>query len=593
MSALAAVFAVLAAVAVPVRLFVEPTGCPAFDVELPRTTGGPVVKAADFGFSATTVDNGAAITRALEHCRAVKASRLELAPGRYTCFSDRCGILMADLTDFTLDGKGARLVFRRPSDFRGQTQAENIPDEANLLVTNCLRVVVRDLVMDWDWETDPLADLGTVEATHVDAAPNASYFDLKFDCARHPWFGGRMPIQTMTPVNAARDRLTATQPNRLLFGLSEGHYGTRMGWLGPNRVRVWPGVKEPGVNHAPHYESYYGEAVNRRTVSAMRTGTVYRVFHYYYGKNGLYLHSNRDFTARDVRIVSCRGMGVVADGNQRRWQLVNVSVDPDRDADGKPLRPVSCTSDGIHNARSCGLAKLIGCRVSYNNDDALNFHDIFTIAERRGPKTLEIVNGRGARYARYSPGERIELREDNYNPAGWRGTIASLSGNLIEVKGPDLPAPKGRVFLVFNRTYVSDGLLLKDCTFEDAHFRTLIQPSDVTIEGCTFRRCGGALEFLAAYTKTLWCEGNGCTNVVIRGNLFEDMRTLAPKSPWICSHISFPRKYEAGEDWHPEGTDPAFIGHFLVEGNRFVNAPEKPIDFAFGRDFIVRDNQTE
>jgi len=580
----------LAFAAVPV--WAEPTGCPKFEVELPRLTAGATVKAADFGFSATNADNVGALTRALEYCRRTHARCLELTPGRYNCFSERQGVVMAGLQDFTFDGKGARLVFRRPSDFRGQTQAENIPDGANLLVSNCLRTVVCNLEMDWDWEMDPLADLGTVVGTHVDATPNASYFDLKLEGDAHPWYGRPMPIQTMTPVNAARDRLVATRPNRLLFGLSEGHFGTRMAWLAPNRIRVWPGVREKNVNHAPHYPQYYGEKQNRDTAAAMKTGVVYRVFHYYYGKNGLFLHSNRDFTARNVRIVSCRGMGVVADGAQRRWQLVDVAVDPDRDASGRPVRPVSCTSDGIHNARSCGLAKLIRCRVSYNNDDALNFHDIFTIAERRGPKTLEIVNGRGARYARYSPGERIELREDNYNPAGWTGTIASMDGNVFTVEGPDLPEPKGQLFLIFNKTYVSDGLLVRDCVFEDAHFRILIQPSNVTIERNVFRRCGGALEFLAAYTKDRWCEGNGCTNVVVRENLFEDFRSLEPNGAWILSRLVFPRREQMSPAWSPVGTDPSFIGDFLVVSNRFANPPAKPIDFRFGRNFLVRENRT-
>ena len=568
----------------------EPLGCPEFDVCQPKSIGGVVVKAVDFGFSATNDENGAAITRALDHCRHVGASRLELAPGRYNCFSPFRGIVMAGLRDFTLDGKGARLVFRRPSDFRGQTQAENIPDGANLLVTNCLRTVVENLEMDWDWDNDPLADIGTVVATHLDSQPNASYFDLRLDCTHHPWYLKPMPIQTMTPVNATRDRLLSTAPNRLLFGLSEGHFGTHMTWLSPNCIRVWPGVKETNVNHAPHYEQYYGEAVNRRTVAAMKTGVVYRVFHYYYGKNGLYLHSNVDFTARNVRIYSCRGMGVVADGTQRRWQLVNVSIDPERDADGKPLRSVSCTSDGIHNARSCGQAKLIGCRVSYNNDDALNFHDIFTIVERRGPNTLEVVNGRGARYARYSPGETVELREENYNPIGWTGRLCSINGNTFIVDGPELPFPKGRLFLLFNKTYVSNGLILRNCVFEDAHYRTLIQPSNVTIEGCTFRRCGGALQFLSAYTKNAWCEGNGCTNVVVRNNLFEDFCNLNAKAPWISTGVKFPSKRDMGSDWNPTGTNPAFIGHFLVESNRFVNPPEKVFDFPFGTNFVIRNN---
>jgi len=46
-----------------------PTGCPDFDVELPRATGGAVIRAADFGFSETNDHNAAAINAALAEAR--------------------------------------------------------------------------------------------------------------------------------------------------------------------------------------------------------------------------------------------------------------------------------------------------------------------------------------------------------------------------------------------------------------------------------------------------------------------------------------------------------------------------------------------
>ena len=67
------------------------TGCPNFNIDLPRDTGGPVVRGADFGFSEKDDNNAVALTRAFAHCRKVGASKLALAPGKYSCrfFSER------------------------------------------------------------------------------------------------------------------------------------------------------------------------------------------------------------------------------------------------------------------------------------------------------------------------------------------------------------------------------------------------------------------------------------------------------------------------------------------------------------------------
>ena len=54
------------------------TGCAEFAVQRPRGDGTPIVRAADFGFSATNDFNAAAINRAIEHCRRIGAHTLDL-----------------------------------------------------------------------------------------------------------------------------------------------------------------------------------------------------------------------------------------------------------------------------------------------------------------------------------------------------------------------------------------------------------------------------------------------------------------------------------------------------------------------------------
>ncbi len=149
---------VSAAFAVACIAATEPTGCREFTVQRPRGGAAPIIRAADYGFSATNDFNAAAINRAMEACRATGARTLELAAGEYKCFDSPCGIAVTNMTDFTFDGCGAVLVFRRPAEFRGQPQSELIHENANLLVKNCERVTVCDFKMEWG--SDPLGCCG-------------------------------------------------------------------------------------------------------------------------------------------------------------------------------------------------------------------------------------------------------------------------------------------------------------------------------------------------------------------------------------------------------------------------------------------------
>ncbi len=93
----------------------EPSGCPDFEVELPRAADcvhSAVVRAVDFGLSETNTRNHVAINAAIAEAKRTNADRVELAPGTYRCFDGK-GIFIDGFTDFTFDGKGATLVFRR------------------------------------------------------------------------------------------------------------------------------------------------------------------------------------------------------------------------------------------------------------------------------------------------------------------------------------------------------------------------------------------------------------------------------------------------------------------------------------------------
>ncbi len=572
-----------------------PQGAGEFEIERPRDRGGAVVQASAFGFSETNELNASAVMRALEHCRRVRASRLVLGPGTYRCFDPDHGVVMADMEDFTLDGAGAKLVFRRPSR-QFNSNAKRVPHDSDILVSNCVRCVVGNLDIDWDWENDPPCDVGVVAGRHVDERENESYFDIDLSDwpQGHPWFGRPMPIQTMTPISADRKRLTGESPRRLLFGITEGHFGSKMAWLSPRSVRVWPGVHEPGQFSAPVGESYYGPKINRDVVEKIREGVNYRLFHYYYGKNGVTMHSGRHVTIEDVRIFSCRGMPIVVDGSQEYGEFRRVKVEP------LPGRPCTGTSDGCHVARSKGHIKFVDCVLSFQNDDIINVHDCFTLGVPGGRRRIRVANVRGPEYLGAQIGDELELMKGNFRPIGWKGRLLGVEGDCLVVDR-DIPPLDGEHFLVMDNTYRSDYLLFCGCVFRDTHFRAIFQPSHVTLENCSFIRTGGGFCLSSAHSREFWCEGRGAQDVVIRGCLFDHANASADwdKSdpPLIETYVRFPRPkpYPPGNKvftmTQPDGFDIAFHCDILVEKCKIVD----PVGPLFKANPVVnlvfRDNE--
>ena len=559
------------------------TGCAEFAVQRPRGDGTPIVRAADFGFSVTNDLNAAAINRAIEHCRRIGAHTLELDEGTYNCFDAPRGIALTNLTDFTFDGRGAILVFRRPAEFRCQPQSELIHDFANLLVKNCERVKVCDFKMDWDWERDPLACFCRCVDIHVDETQeNASYVNLLFtDFDRHPKYPDSVPVQAMRPMAESR---TAFAPGPVWhFGLSEGHWGAKSEWLAPNRLRVYPGVKAEGKPYNPASDFLFSATRNRDETRLFKKGQLYRLQHYYYGKNGINMVSNRHLRMQDIDIWSCFGMGMVVDGKQEYWQVENVNIEPRPDAPYK--RPVSSVSDAYHVARSHGHAKHLNMRIRLNNDDAMNFHDRFAIAKRTGPRALEVVMNRGIGYFRPEAGDPFELRNLDWRATGFTARFVHAEGNTMFLDR-DIPDALQGVFFVFDRAYGTDNIIVRNCTFEDTPHRNLFSSSNLTIEDCLFMRVDSFPVRIIADARTrTWCEGLGETNILIRNNAFLDTCRLRRPDPVISTVLMKQIPWQTGPD------DPDFMRDILIVSNILVNPTGPALRLEAGSGIVFRNNE--
>ena len=554
-----------------------PVGAGAFEIERPRAHGGPALNAADFGFSVTNDDNAAALARAFAEAKRVGASRLDLPPGTYRCFGG--GVRADGLRDFTFDGHGAVLVFRRSARQGGG---------ANLVVADTERCVFRNFKMDWDWTRDPLASIGTCVNTFVDEKnDDASYFDMKLD-RPHPCYPALPSLQTATTVDAARRHLIGTPPNRLIFlGNAQG---PKSAWIAPDTLRIWPGVKpSPDAKVPATYQCYYNPKANRGTVRQIPVGISYRLLHYYYGLGGITMHGNRHFTLEDVDIWSCRGHGLAVGGEQHHWQVVNVRLAPPEDKLSERL--TSSTSDGHHVSRSLGWCKYVNFTVSFCNDDSHNFHDCTAYGVPEAPDRLRVTGPRGIGYLAPKVGDTVELRENNFDATGWRGTIVKIAGDTMSMDRP-VPRPKGDRFLFFNRSVATDHILMKGCVCRDSHFRNLFQSNDLTIEDCVFDRMGsGAVQFAGDWTVDLWSEGMGVTNCVVRNCLFRDgnQQSRGRDGGWGAEILSFLRIPSTVKHAPPS---PGFFSDILVENCRFENPAGLLVSLIHARNVTFRNNVT-
>lgn len=560
----------------------EPTGCPEFTVERPRKLESvqrtrtfvvpESVRAEEFGFSVTNTRNAAAIGRAIAEAKRIGASGVELKSGTYLC-CDEPGFELEGLTDFTLDGKGATLVFWRPA----PSASSQVPqwkiesDGGCVSVRNCTRTWLKDFNIDWDWSREPLASRAIVVAVNGRGRPFVD-FDLP---EGHPAYPRRVPILVGEAMDPTFSRFR-NGPGHFFVNLSFGSMGLESEWLSSKRLRVF-------------FDGRADEAVK------FDVGGAYRLLHRYYGDNAVMMDSNRHLTLSRVNVFAARGMAFQVRGRQRFWRIEDCTVAPPVGS----TRVISSTADANHVAQSCGYCQMVNYRVRLNSDDCSNFHDRTTIAVKSGDCGLRVINDRGARFFGAETGDEIELLNADFSPAHWRGRIVKVTEDGYVM---DRPTPKetNYAFVLANRTYGTDNILLRNCEFTDATARTLIHGCNVTVENCSWKRtCATPLRFLAVWTKNVWCEGTGCTNVIVRNCRFEHDNiwrwNVAGRTAEIVSFAFTPERFgdqskDAAPDVIPwEGA----VSDILVENCVFVDPIDLTWQKATGRGLIERNNRIE
>ena len=460
-----------------------PTGAKEFSVDLPTPKNGLVVSAADFGLN-ENVDNAAAIiNKALEHCRKTGASKLVIPRGTYKSF-DGTQIIVQDFEDFTIDGQGSTIIINKNLRKSGPS---------TLSIARCKRTLLENLNFDWDWNSNPLASVVEV------VGGNDKYFDIKFlEYEDFPQKDVRIGI--FSAYDPKTKSVGIENGKTLAFNMFVGRgKPVETQWIASNILRI-------------------------KTKNPFEAGELYRLQHSYYEYGCVSMLSNTHLTLRNFNIYSCSGHAFTVSGTQKYWHFDNVNIVRPPNSE---RRAITTTADHLHIAQSQGYMKMEICEFSLGADDCINMHDCSIIMDRESDETLLSVNARNSYL--YNEGEEIELRQDDFSPAGFTGkviekTLVDKERKIYRVRlDKPIPEMKGVYFVLFSKKYDTRNMIVRNCYFHDNRARgVLILARDVTVENCRFfHNEMGAIKIETGFTGNSWCEGYGVENVVVRNCTFD------------------------------------------------------------------------
>lgn len=523
-----------------------PTGSPEFKINLP-VPSGKVIDAATFGVSESNDDNTAQLNAAIR-AAAEQEADLRLSPGKYFFRSDR-PVSFSGLKNFQFDGGGSILVFHKKHN-------------SLLTIDRCRTVAFRNFSIDWDWDAAPLASYVRL----VNAHPEGAYIDFEFiDYKEFPV--KKIRVADIDSVDPETMSVGVEGGVNRYYEFSPGQKSPESEWLGPNLLRFHV--------RTPELAADWLDRAARRELFRMR--------HYVYDMIGVDMHDNTHLTLENVNVYSAPAHAFGVGGHQSYWQFLNTNVIRPPYA---PRRLITCSADHLHISQSNGYFKMIGCDFSFGGDDCLNVHDCSGFALRRDDHTLKPCM-QDWYFQLFKAGDRIELRNDDFSPTGYIAELRSNNGTEFIFDRP-LPQPTGQGFVMFNHSYDSSNVIIRNNKFHNNRARALLLLGrNITVENNEFfHQQQAAVEISTGFTTDAWSEGYGVDNVVVRNNTFSGQNGLEASTGgrvrdfWIGGY----------NRWDPLDSTYPILTNILIEGNRFENPTGLALYAANARNVIFRGN---
>lgn len=494
------------------------------------------VNASQFGLSEDNDDNFTAFQSALDYCAKNPQTKLVIDKGIYYFRSENC-LDINSCTDLLIEGNGATFIFSSTG--------------YKVFVRNSDCVEIRNLNVDWNWEESPLASVVTVR--NINTAANT--IDLVFKDAEY--CDESLSLSAITQCDPESYTFGAKSSSKEVYLYQDAESVKSVNKVSDNTLRV----------------------THNGCMDSFENGETYILRHFVYDGTVFSIRNqSKNITFDNVSIYGSAGMAYICEDNCSHFQIINsfIGVNPEY----KDKRCVSLTADAIHIVNTDGCFNIEGCDISGMGDDAVNVHDGLGYVSSADGNTLTLV----ASAMRLNEGDILAFRNEKSENTEFTAKIVSvkaLDWITKEVVVENLPEEVTEGFVAYSTECDSSNYVIRNNYFHENRARgLLLQSSNGLCENNRFyKTMAQAIKVVMDIEPTLWQEGTGVDNLVIRNNTFEKCNF----SDWGCV-------IEIGTNIAGESAKTAVFTNIEISANEFRDIPSMLMKADNVNGFVFSDN---
>ena len=492
-----------------------------FFIQRPKSDMLSEVNAADFGLSEDNEDNFEAFQAALNYCSQHPRTKLVIDKGTYY-FRSANGLDANNCADLLIEGSDATFVFSSTG--------------YKFFIRNSDCVEIRNLNFDWNWAESPLASVVTVQNSN----PDANTVDLVFRNAEY--------CSESTRLTA----ITQCDPETFTFGAK---YSSKEVYLYQDATTV-KSVQKISYNTL--------RVTHNGCMDSFDNGETYILRHYVYDGTIFNIRDyGKNITFDNVSIFGSAGMAYICEGNCSHFQIINsfIGVNPEY----KDKRCVSLTADAIHIVNTDGCFNISGCDISGMGDDAINVHDGLGYVSAVNGNTLTLI----ASAMRLETGDTLAFKNDRFENTEITAktvSVKALDWITKEIVVEALPESVKVGWTAYNTKCNSGNYVIRNNYFHENRARgLLLQSSNGLCENNRFyKTMAQAIKVVMDIEPTLWQEGTGVDNLIIRNNTFEK-----------CNFSDWGSVIEIGTNIAGKSAETFVFTNVEITSNKFTDIPSR------------------
>ncbi len=408
------------------------------------------ISAAAFGVS-EDADNTMMFQEAIAFCRKNGIKKLTVPKGVYHFRSceGQAHLPLDDMEDFVFDGQGSEFVFETVRSY--------------LSVRRSRKILVQNLILDWNWEKEPLASVGVI----TEVAEDGSYVTCTF------------PEREEIPEDLRFSIVGPFDPARYTPGCHGGiefrpYRNDHVKESGDREsdekmqalVRELSNVFLPKQEKTGRAELRFYTVDPEFTLCWFHRGDCFRFRHYEYDILTIPIEDSTNVTMENITLYSSPGSGFVGNGDICGLHFKNcrVTVRPGC------IRNISTATDCLHVCNSQGNFVIEDCEFGFAGDDCINIHDNSSMgAERIDTHTLRAL--RVTKEAvRFEAGYPVELRMPDLSPMGFSSVLTAVSyeperRTCLLTFEDELPETLPPDTVLWNRRFQTQNYVIRNCRF--------------------------------------------------------------------------------------------------------------------------------